>query len=155
MAETIRFEFIAQERIILQDDVSMVVAPGASGVLGVLPRHAPLMTLIVPGELVVKKEGQPDRYFAVGGGFMEVRPDKIILLARSGEEAEEIDIARAQQARREAEELLAQSEMDTEERRQLADLALRRSKIRLKVAERRRKQPVRGPVPRSSDVSSE
>lgn len=155
MAETIRFEFIAQERIVLQDDVSMVVAPGASGVLGVLPRHAPLMTLIVPGELVVKKEGQPDRYFAVGGGFMEVRPDKIILLARSGEEAEEIDIARAQQARREAEELLAQSEMDTEERRQLADLALRRSKIRLKVAERRRKQPVRGPVPRSGDVSSE
>ena len=155
MAETIRFEFIAQERIILQDDVSMVVAPGASGVLGVLPRHAPLMTLIVPGELVVKKEGQPDRYFAVGGGFMEVRPDKIILLARSGEEAEEIDIARAQQARREAEELLAQSEMDTEERRQLADLALRRSKIRLKVAERRRKQPVRGPVPRSGDVGPE
>ena len=155
MAETIRFEFIAQERIVYQDDVSMVVAPGASGVLGVLPRHAPLMTLIVPGEVVVKKEGQPDRFFAVGGGFMEVRPDKIILLARSGEEAEEIDIARAQQARREAEELLAQTEMDSEERRQLADLALRRSKIRLKVAERRRKQPVRGPVPRPGEVGPE
>ena len=155
MAETIRFEFIAQERIVYQDDVSMVVAPGASGVLGVLPRHAPLMTLIVPGELVIKKEGQPDRFFAVGGGFMEVRPDKIILLARSGEEAEEIDIARAQQARREAEELLAQSELDSEERRQLADLALRRSKIRLKVAERRRKQPVRGPVPRPGEVGPE
>ena len=82
----------------------MIVAPGMGGVLGVLPRHAPLMTLIVPGEVVVKKEGQQDRYFAVGGGFMEVRPDKVILLARSGEEAEEIDIARAQQARREAEE---------------------------------------------------
>jgi F-type H+-transporting ATPase subunit epsilon len=155
MAETIRFEFIAQERIVYQDDVNMVVAPGASGVLGVLPRHAPLMTLIVPGELVVKKAGQPDRYFAVGGGFMEVRPDKVILLARSGEEAEEIDIARAQQARREAEELLAQSELDTEERRQLADLALRRSKIRLKVAERRRKQPVRGPVPMPGEVGPE
>lgn len=155
MAETIRFEFIAQERIVYQDDVSMVVAPGAGGVLGVLPRHAPLMTLIVPGELVVKKEGQPDRYFAVGGGFMEVRPDKVILLARSGEEAEEIDIARAMQARREAEELLAQTELDTEERRQLADLALRRSKIRLKVAERRRKQPVRGPVPRPGEVGEE
>ena len=155
MAETIRFEFIAQERIIYQDDVSMVVAPGAGGVLGVLPRHAPLMTLIVPGEVVIKKEGQPDRYFAVGGGFMEVRPDKIILLARSGEEAEEIDVARAQQARREAEEFLAQSEMDVEERRQLADLALRRSKIRLKVAERRRKQPIRGPVPRSGEGGPE
>ena len=155
MAETIRFEFIAQERIVYQDDVSMVIAPGAGGVLGVLPRHAPLMTLIVPGEVVVKKEGQQDRYFAVGGGFMEVRPDKIILLARSGEEAEEIDIARAQQARREAEELLAQTDLDTEERRQLADLALRRSKIRLKVAERRRKQPVRGPVPRPGEIGPE
>ncbi len=75
MADTIRFEFIAQERIILQDDVSMVIAPGAGGVLGILPRHAPLMAVIAPGELVVKKDGQADRYYAVGGGFMEVRPD--------------------------------------------------------------------------------
>ena len=93
------FEFISQERIVLQDDVNMVIAPGASGVLGILPRHAPLMAVIVPGELVVKKEGQEDRYYAVGGGFMEVRPDKVILLARSGESAEEIDLARAQEAR--------------------------------------------------------
>ena len=100
MADTIRFEFIAQERIILQDDVNMVIAPGAGGVLGILPRHAPLMAVIAPGELVVKKEGQADRYYAVGGGFMEVRPDKVILLARSGESAEEIDLTRAQEARR-------------------------------------------------------
>jgi F-type H+-transporting ATPase subunit epsilon len=148
MADTIRFEFISQERIILQDDVNMVIAPGASGVLGILPRHAPLMAVIVPGEVVVKKDGQEDRYYAVGGGFMEVRPDKVILLARSGESAEEIDLARAQEARQRAEELLAAGEMDSAERRRVMELALRRSRVRLKVAERRRKSPPRGPVPR-------
>ncbi len=148
MADTIRFEFIAQERILLQDDVSMVIAPGAGGVLGILPRHAPLMAVIAPGELIVKKEGQEDRYYAVGGGFMEVRPDKVILLARSGESAEEIDLARADEARRRAEELLAGAEMDSAERRRVMELALRRSRVRLKVAERRRKSPPRTPVPR-------
>ena len=152
MADTMRFEFIAQERIIFEDDVTMVVAPGASGILGILPRHAPLMTVIVPGELVVKKEGQPDHFYAVGGGFMEVRPDKVILLARSGEEAEEIDIERAREARQRAEELLAEGVGDSEERRQLMEQALHRSKVRLKVAERRRKAPVRGPVPRAGEM---
>ena len=148
MTNSIRFEFIAQERVILQDDVTMVIAPGAGGVLGILPRHAPLMAVIVPGELVVKREGQEDLYYAVGGGFMEVRPDKVILLARSGESAEEIDLARAQEARQRAEELLAAGEMDSAERRRVMELALRRSRVRLKVAERRRKSPPRGPVPR-------
>lgn len=152
MADTMRFEFIAQERIIFQDDVTMVIAPGASGILGILPRHAPLMTVIVPGELVVKKEGQPDRFYAVGGGFMEVRPDKVLLLARSGEEAEEIDIERAREARQRAEELLAEGAVDSDERRQLMEQALRRSRVRLKVAERRRKAPVRGPVPRAGEM---
>ena len=151
MAETVRFEFIAQERIILQEDVNMVIAPGASGVLGILPRHAPLMALIVPGEVVVKKEGQEDRYFAVGSGFMEVRPDKVILLARSGEAAEEIDIERAREARQRAEELLALGEVDSEERRRSMEQALRRSKVRLKVAEHRRKAPPRGPIPRHGE----
>ena len=150
MADTIRFEFISQERVILQEDVTMVIAPGASGVLGILPRHAPLMAVIVPGELVVKKEGQEDRFYAVGGGFMEVRPDKVILLARSGESAEEIDLARAQEARQRAEELLAAGEMDSAERRRVMELALRRSRVRLKVAERRRKAPPRAPIPRGN-----
>jgi F-type H+-transporting ATPase subunit epsilon len=130
----------------------MVVAPGASGILGILPRHAPLMTVIVPGEVVIKKDGEPDRFYAVGGGFMEVRPDKVILLARSGEAAEEIDLQRAQEARRRAEELLAEGAGDSEERRRLMEQALRRSKVRLKVAERRRRAPVRGPVPRPGEL---
>lgn len=148
MADTLRFEFIAQERIILQDDVNMVIAPGAGGVLGILPRHAPLMAVIIPGEVVVKKDGQEDRHFAVGNGFMEVRPDKVILLARSAESAEEIDIVRASEARKRAEELLSQGEIDSDQRRRSMEQALRRSHVRLKVAERRRKSPPRGPIPR-------
>lgn len=155
MAETIRFEFIAQERVVFEDDVNMVIAPGAGGTLGVLPKHAPLMTVIEPGEIVVKKEGQPDRYFAVGGGFMEVRPNKITLLARSGEAADEIDIQRAEEARQRAEEFLAAGPPSSEERRQLMELALRRSKIRLKVAERRRKRRPSGPVPRSGELDED
>lgn len=152
MAETMRFEFITQERIVYQDEVTMVIAPGASGALGILPRHAPLMTVIVPGEVAIKREGQEDRYFAVGGGFMEVRPDKVTLLARSGEEAETIDLDRAKEARQRAEELLAAMPKDGEERRQLMEQALIRSKVRLKVAERRRKQRPSGPVPRAGEL---
>ncbi len=152
MAETMRFEFIAQERIVYQGDVDMVIAPGVNGTLGILPRHAPLMTVIVPGEVVVKKQGSDDRYFAVGGGFMEVRPDKVTLLARSGEEAESIDIDRAREARLRAEQLLAELPRDGEERRQLMEQALIRSKVRLKVAERRRKPRPSGPVPRAGET---
>lgn len=152
MADTIRFEFIAQERVVFVDDVDMVIAPGQSGVLGILPRHAPLMAVIVPGEVVVKKAGQEDRLFAVGGGFIEVRPYKVTLLARSGEAAEEIDLVRAQEARRRAEALLAEIPPSAEERRQRMEQALVRSKVRLKVAERRRKLRPSGPVPRPGEV---
>ena len=147
MADTMRFEFISQEYVVLEEDVNMVVVPGMSGVLGILPRHAPLMTVVVPGEVMVRKEGQPDRFYAVGGGIMEVRPDKVILLARSGEAAEDIDVTRAQEARQQAQQLLAEGVGDSEERRRLVELALKRSQVRLKVAERRRKAAPRGPMP--------
>lgn len=152
MANTMRFEFIAQDHIVFQGDVEMVIAPGANGTLGILPRHAPLMTVIVPGELIVKLPGNQERYFAVGGGFMEVRPDKVTLLARSGESAEQIDLQRALEARKRAEALLAQIPRGSEERRQLMEQALIRSKVRLKVAERRRRQQPKGPVPTPGEI---
>ncbi|MCS6845457.1 MAG: ATP synthase F1 subunit epsilon [Caldilineales bacterium] len=152
MANTLRFEFIAQDHIVFQGDVEMVIAPGANGTLGILPRHAPLMTVIVPGELIVKLPGNQERYFAVGGGFMEVRPDKVTLLARSGESAEQIDLQRALEARQRAEALLAQIPRGSEERRQLMEQALIRSKVRLKVAERRRRQQPKGPVPTPGEI---
>ena len=135
---TLHFEFVAQDRIVFEGDVNMVVIPGADGVIGVLPKHAPLMAVVVPGEVMVRQEGQPDRYFAVGGGFVEVRPDKVVLVARSGEAAEEIDALRAEEALRRAREWLASPESKRDmDRRVAMEAALRRSMVRLKLAKRR------------------
>ncbi len=134
---TIRLEIVTVERKLFDDDVNMVVAPGTEGVLGILPHHTALLTGLSYGELVVKKDGQPDQYFAIGGGFMEVQPNHIVVLADAAERAEEIDLARAEAARKRAEELLAkakESEIDFAR----AEASLRRSMARLKVARRRR-----------------
>lgn len=137
---TIRFEFVAQDHIVYEGDVSMVTIPGAAGVFGVLPRHAPLMAVVEPGEVVVHKEGEEDLHFAVGGGFVEVRPDKVVLVARSGEAAEEIDIARAEAALRRAEAYLSSPERERDQSRRVAmEAALRRSRVRLNIARRRRR----------------
>jgi F-type H+-transporting ATPase subunit epsilon len=132
----IRFEFVAQTGRVFEDDVDMVIAPGADGILGILPRHAPLMAVVQPGEVVVKQAGQPDRFFVVGGGFIEVRPDKVVLLARSGEAAEDIDVARAEDARQRAEEWLATHPRGAE-RREAYEAALRRSMQRLRLVQKR------------------
>lgn len=140
----IRLEVVTQERIVYSDDVDMVVAPGVDGVLGILPHHAPLLTALRVGELKIRKAGQ-EEFYAVSGGFMEVRPDKVIVLAEAAEQAEEIDIARAEAARQRAERAL-------KERPPGADLAameqaLRRSRLRLQVARRRRRREVGGSPP--------
>lgn len=132
----IRCEVVSVERVVYTDDADMVLAPGIEGELGILPQHASLMTGLAPGEVVIRKAGQEDVHIAVGGGFMEVRPDRVTILADSAEKAEEIDVDRAEAARQRAEELLAQKrpEMDLV----AAEYALRRSRIRLKVARKRR-----------------
>lgn len=132
----IRCEVVSVERVVYTDDADMVLAPGIEGELGILPQHASLMTALAPGEVVIRKAGQEDVHIAVGGGFMEVRPDRVTILADSAEKAEEIDVERAEAARQRAEELLAQKrpEMDLV----AAEYALRRSRIRLKVASKRR-----------------
>lgn len=136
---TLRFEFVAQDHIVYEGDVYMVIIPGADGVIGVLPGHAPLMAVVSPGEVLVRKEGEEDMYFAVGGGFVEVRPDKVVLVARSGEAVEEIDIARAETALRRAEEYLSSPERDRDQSRRVAmEAAIRRSRVRLNIARRRR-----------------
>ena len=135
---TIRFEFVAQDHVVYEGDVNMVVLPGADGVIGVLPKHAPLMAVVAPGEVMVRKEGEPDRYFAVAEGFLEVRPDRVILAARSGEASEAIDEARAEAALRRAQEYLASPEQDRDkERKLIMEAALRRSTARLQIAKRR------------------
>lgn len=134
---TLRLEIITVERKMFDDQVNMVIAPGTEGVLGILPRHTALLTALTFGELQVRKEGEEDQFVAIGGGFMEVQPDHVVVLADAAEYAEEIDIARAEEARRRAEERLAQAkagELDFDR----AEAALRRSTLRLKVARRRR-----------------
>jgi len=134
---TFRLELVTAERLVYSNDVNMVIAWGIEGQLGILPHHAPLMTMLQPGELIVKK-GDEEFYLAVTGGFLEVRPDKVIILADACERADEIDLARAQEARRRASELMEAPPAGVE--LATAEAALRRSMVRLKVAERMRRR---------------
>ncbi len=133
----IRLDIVTAERQVFSEEVDVVVAPGIEGELAVLPHHAPLMTALQPGELRVRKGGE-ELYLAVTGGFLEVRPDRITILADAAERAEEIDIARAEEAKRRAEEALGRRSDEVNGAR--AEAALRRSLIRIKVGEKRRRR---------------
>jgi len=133
----IKLDVITAEHQVMSDEVDVVVAPGIVGELGILLHHAPLMTTLQPGELLIRK-GHDETYLAVTGGFLEVRPDKIIVLADACERAEEIDVERAEAAKRRAEEQLRTHPPGIDERR--VEAALRRSLIRLRIAERRAKR---------------
>ena len=134
---TIRLEIITAERQVYSDEVNTVVAPGVEGELGILPHHAPLITILKPGEVMFRKDGQ-ETYLFVSGGFLEVRPDKIIILADACERADEIDITRAEAAKRRAEEGLKTLKPETDVAQTQA--ALLRALIRLQIAERRRRR---------------
>ena len=92
---TIRLEIITAERVVYSDDVEALVAPGTEGDLGILPHHAALMSMLQPGELIVRKDGE-ETYLAVTGGFLEVMENRISILADAAERSEEIDEERAQ-----------------------------------------------------------
>lgn len=135
---TVRVEVVTAERVVFADDVDVLVAPGVQGQLGILPHHTPLMTTLEPGELLMRKSGQ-EFILAISGGFLEVRPDRIIVLADAAERAEEIDIARAEAAKKLAEERLYQRRVPSVDEAQI-EAALRRALIRLKVAEKRKRR---------------
>lgn len=133
----LKVEIITAERVVLQEDVDMVVAPGIEGQLGILPHHVPLLTTLQVGELRLKK-GDEEISLAVTGGFLEVQPDRVVILADAAERAEEIDIARAEMAKKRAEERLAKRVTEIDLAR--ADASLARSLVRLRVAEKRRRK---------------
>ncbi len=139
----IRFDIVTAERVVYSEEVDIVIAPGIEGQLGILPHHTPLMTTLQPGELRVRKSGE-EFSMAISGGFLEVRPDRVIVLADAAERAEEIDLARAEEAKRRAQERLAQRTPEVNMAQ--AEAALRRALTRLKVAERRRRRG-QGPKP--------
>jgi F-type H+-transporting ATPase subunit epsilon len=136
--DKLNVEVVTGERVVYAaQDVDMVVAPGAEGQLGILPRHAALFTLLSAGEMRVKKGGG-EQSIVVFGGFMEVSNNRVLVLADTAERVEEIDISRAEEARRRAEALLVQrgaapSAADLH----LAEASLQRAAVRLRVAQRR------------------
>ena len=138
---TFKLEIVTPEKMIFSDEVNVVLAWGVEGQLGILPYHAPLMTMLQPGDLVIRKGTQED-YLTISGGFLEVRPDKVVILADACERAAEIDVTRVEEAKKRAQEALkgAKTTVDTA----TAEAALRRSLARLKAVERiRRKREVK------------
>ena len=135
---SLKVDIVTAERIVYSADVDMVLAPGVEGQLGILPHHAPLMTILKAGELVVRKGGQDDS-LAISGGFLEVRPDRVIILADAAERAEEIDMARAEAARKRAEERLrGVKAVGFDEAR--AQAALQRAVTRINVVEKMKRR---------------
>ncbi len=133
----LKLDVVTVEQEVLSDEVDMVTAPGVQGELGILPRHAPLITALREGELRIKR-GEEEQIFAIGGGYLEVLDNQVTVLADSAERVDEIDIARAEDARVRAERLLAKGPADPVDR-QVIEGALRRSRVRLKVARKRRR----------------
>jgi F-type H+-transporting ATPase subunit epsilon len=146
--DTMHVEVVTGEQEIYSGEADMLIAPGSEGELGILPRHAALLTLLKAGEMRIKLGGAEEPLF-VSGGFLEVYNNKVTVLADAAEHAEEIDQARAQEARRRAQERLEQAQSDRERADQAA--ALERATARLRIAEtvRRRSSRRIQPPPQS------
>jgi F-type H+-transporting ATPase subunit epsilon len=130
---TIRVDVVTAERLVFSDDADMVTVPGVDGEMGILPHHEPIMTMIKPGEILIRK-GTEEHSLAVSGGFLEVQPDHITILADAAERADEIDIARAEAAKKRAEDKLTNRTAETDSAN--AEASLRRAIARIKVAEK-------------------
>ena len=139
---TMRLEITTAERLVYAEEIQVLVAPGIDGELGILPHHAPLMTALQPGEIMIRKDGQ-ETYMAVTGGFLEVMGNKVTILADACERSDEIDEERARVAMQEAQERLASRTADLD--LEAATTAVRRAETRLNVVRRRRRRE--GPPP--------
>ncbi|MBM7618637.1 F-type H+-transporting ATPase subunit epsilon [Bacillus tianshenii] len=131
--KTLKVSVVTPDGPVYESDVEMVVARAQSGELGVLPGHIPMVAPLQIGAVRMKKSGSTEQV-AVSGGFLEVRPDKVTILAQSAEAAEQIDLTRAEEAKRRAEQRLQSKQDDVDYRR--AELALQRAINRINVAKR-------------------
>jgi F-type H+-transporting ATPase subunit epsilon len=134
----LRLEIVTPEKLAFQDEVDSVQLPGSEGELGVLPHHAPLITTLGAGELRLRK-GSTEEFYAIVGGFLQVLPDKVVVMAETADMASEIDLEKAQEARRQAEQALEGGYVEG------ADLSAARAQlqaalIRIRVAERRHRE---------------
>jgi F-type H+-transporting ATPase subunit epsilon len=135
---TIRCEIVSQDRTVFQGDVDIVILPGVSGEMGILPHHAPVLTILKYGVIKVRHNGK-EELFTVAGGLAEVQPDIVTILADAAENVEDIDITRAQAAKKRAEDALANLKPEDHDAYLRMEAALRRSNLRLEVARRYRK----------------
>lgn len=136
----LQFEIVTAERVVYSNEVDVVIAPGVEGELAILPNHAPLMTMLRIGELRVRKDNEEVSMFT-SGGFLEVSQNRVVVLADVAERAEEIDVARAEAAKKRAEESLQRRAPEVDVVR--AQIAIQRALTRIRIAERRRKGAVK------------
>jgi len=134
----LHLEIVTPERLAYSDEVDMVLVPGSEGELGILPHHTPLVSLLGVGELKIRKGGS-EEVFAIAGGLLQVRPDKVVVMAETAEIDSDIDLERAEKARAEAEKALEGGFVEG------ADLSaaraeLQRALVRIRVAEHRRRE---------------
>ena len=134
----LQLEIVTPERLAYQDEVDAVVLPGIEGELGVLPHHAPLVSMLGVGELRIRKGGNEES-FAIVGGVLQVRPDTVVVMAETADLAGEIDLERAQEARREAERALESGYSEGADL-SAARAALQQALLRIRVAERRHRE---------------
>jgi len=135
---TIRCEIVSQDRTVFTGDVDIVVLPGAAGEMGILPKHAPVLTTLKYGVVKIRKGGK-EEIFTVAGGVAEVQPDIVTVLADAAENVEEIDTARAEAARTRAEEALKAGVPADTDSYLAMEAALRKSNLRLDAVSRYRK----------------
>jgi F-type H+-transporting ATPase subunit epsilon len=135
MAATLKLEIVTPEARTYSEDVEMVTVPAAEGEMGIYPQHIPVLTQVVPGELIARKDGK-DQLLAIGEGFMEVTGDRVAIMTDMAILAENIDEAKAEEARRRAEARLAEH-LDDEETA-VVQAALAHSTAQLKVKRRQR-----------------
>lgn len=128
-------EVVSQDRIVYQGDVDIVNIPGLEGDMGILPNHSPVLTLLRFGIVSIKTKND-EQFFTVAGGVAEVQPDQVTILADAAENVDEIDIQRAEAARRRAEELLAKMPQGPTEEYLSVQAAMRRSNLRLDAVRR-------------------
>ena len=142
---TIHLEIITPERIVYVDDIDAVVVPGMEGELGILPHHIPLFTQIKPGEVKITK-GEQEFFLAVTGGFLDVAAgSKVTILADYAVRSEEVEVSRAEEAKKRAEELMKVKK--SEQEFAVAEAELRRAILELKVVRRRKTSKVPIPQP--------
>lgn len=143
MAGKLNFEITTPERVVFSAAIDEVVLPTPQGEIGILPNHIPLVSLLSAGELRIKKGGETT-YMAVSGGFIEVRPDKVVVLADTAEHAEDIDEKRAEEARKRAQELSQEKRADAKEFAALS-AKIEKEFARLKVARKKRRRRPEAP----------